>query len=243
MPDNVMLANMSGGAIVRSIMKSGFQSQVITIDLGGSGAESLLTGAMPVTGTFWQTTQPVSIASPVAVTQSGTWSDTVTQATASSLNATVVGTGTFAVQATQSGTWNIGTVTTLPSIPAGTNLIGQISASDETGTIYSGTTAVTPKFATFSTSSSGATTVIALVNGKRLRVLRWSCTANGATNIQWQSHVTPTNISGLKYMTQFKDSGGAYCPVGHFQTVSGEALDINNSNAIAISGEVTYIEV
>lgn len=34
------------------------------------------------------------------VTQSGTWTDTVTQATASSLNATVVGTGTFSVQTT-----------------------------------------------------------------------------------------------------------------------------------------------
>lgn len=40
-----------------------------------------------------------------AVTQSGTWTNTVTQATAANLNATVVGTGTFAVQASQSGSW------------------------------------------------------------------------------------------------------------------------------------------
>jgi hypothetical protein len=57
------------------------------------------------------------------------------------------------------------------------------------------------------------------------------------------SHVTPTDISGLSYLTQFKDSGGGYCPVGHFETIAGEALDINNSAAIAISGEITYIEV
>ena len=118
-----------------------------------------------------------------------------------------------------------------------------MSASDETGTVYSGTTACTPKFATFSTSSSGATTVVAAVAGKRIRVLRWRCTANGATNVKWQSHVTPTDISGLSYLTQFSAAGGAYCPVGHFQTVSGEALDINNSAAIAIWGEVSYIEV
>lgn len=50
-------------------------------------------------------TQPVSLTSTtitgtVAATQSGTWTNTVTQATASNLNATVVGTGTFATQAT-----------------------------------------------------------------------------------------------------------------------------------------------
>jgi hypothetical protein len=39
----------------------------------------------------------------------GTGSFTVAQATAASLNATVVGTGTFAVQASQSGTWTLGT--------------------------------------------------------------------------------------------------------------------------------------
>jgi hypothetical protein len=47
-----------------------------------------------------------------AVTQSGTWTNTVTQATPANLNATVVGTGTFAVQATlqASSATAIGTV-------------------------------------------------------------------------------------------------------------------------------------
>lgn len=40
----------------------------------------------------------------------------VVNATAANLNATVVGTGTFAVQAAQSGTWNVGTVTTVTSV-------------------------------------------------------------------------------------------------------------------------------
>lgn len=47
-----------------------------------------------------------------AVTQSGTWSNTVTQATAASLNATVLGTGTFQVQTSAdvpgTGTTNLG---------------------------------------------------------------------------------------------------------------------------------------
>ncbi len=63
----------------------------------------------PVSGTFWQATQPVSIASAV----------TVAQATAASLNATVVGTGTFAVQAAQSGAWNITNISGTVSLPTG----------------------------------------------------------------------------------------------------------------------------
>ncbi len=237
----------------------------------------------------------------VAVTQSGSWTDTVTQATASSLNATVVGTGTFAVQAAQSGTWNIGTVTSITAIagalpagsnvighviidassavighvivdsgtittvstvtavttvstvtavtaitnalPAGTNLLGQISASDETGTIYSGTTALTPKFAVITASSSGATTIVAAVTSKKIRVLRWSLSSNGTVNVKWQSHVTPTDLTGLFYLIANASAGGAYCPVGVFQTISGEALDINLSASIAVGGVLTYCEV
>jgi hypothetical protein len=353
MSDNTVLNVGTAGDTYRSKDRAGVKTQVVTLDLTPGSSETLVAGAIPVTGTFWQATQPVSLAAAIDATQSGTWSvrsqdgagnsltsalrgseralsvqivdasgnqvtsfgggtgggDTsllaleagghlaaldgkvpalgqalsaasvpvvltaaqistltplstvavtgtfwqVTQPVSLAGNVTVVGTGTFVVQAAQSGTWNVGTVTTVTTVaavtaitnalPSGTNLIGQVSASHETGTIYSGTTALTPKFATFSTSSSGATTVVALVSSKRIRVLRWRCSANGTTNVKWQSHVTPTDISGLSYLTQFKDSGGAYCPVGHFQTVSGEALDINNSAAIAISGEVTYVEV
>ena len=61
----------------------------------------------------------VAVSGTVAATQSGTWNIgsvtsitnavTVSQGTAANLNATVVGTGTFAVQASQSGTWNVRT--------------------------------------------------------------------------------------------------------------------------------------
>lgn len=54
------------------------------------------------------------------VLQTGTNSiGAVTQGTASNLNATVVGTGTFAVQAAQSGTWNITNISGTVSLPTG----------------------------------------------------------------------------------------------------------------------------
>lgn len=55
-----------------------------------------------------------------------------TQATAANLNATVVGTGTFAVQAAQSGTWNIGSITTLPALVAGSAIIGKVGIDQTT---------------------------------------------------------------------------------------------------------------
>ncbi len=69
--------------------------------------------------------------------QSGSWTVTAAQATAASLNATVVGTGTFAVQAAQSGTWTVTgsggvfpvTQTTSPWIVAGQGTAGTAASA------------------------------------------------------------------------------------------------------------------
>ncbi len=101
-----------------------------------------LTGDMRViakqNGTW---TVGISAAQTIAVTNAGTFA--VTQATAASLNATVVGTGTFAVQAAQSGTWNIGTVTTVTGV---TPAFGATGASVPASAAYMGarTLAATP---------------------------------------------------------------------------------------------------
>lgn len=215
-----------------------------------------------------------TVSGTVAATQSGTWNIgtvttvttcstvtavttitnpvTVQQSTASSLNATVVGTGTFAVQAAQSGTWNVGTVTTVSTVsavtaisnalPAGTNLLGSMSVADQVANLYNGTTAVTPAYAVISTSSSGATSVVSGSAGKKIYVLRWSISANGNTNVNLQSHTTTSLATGLRYLTQYATAGGAYCPAGIMATASGEGLDVNNSAAVAIAGEVTYVQ-
>lgn len=129
------------------------------------------------------------------------------------------------------------------ALPAGTALIGAVSASAETATVYSGTTALTPKFVTVVASASGVTNVLALVAAKKLRVLALQLTANAAVNVKWQSHVTPTDITGLAYLA----ANGGYVlpfnPVGWFQTIAGEALDINLSGAVAVGGSLTYVEV
>ena len=129
------------------------------------------------------------------------------------------------------------------TLAAGTALIGQVAASNETATVYNGTTALTPKFATITASASGATQIVAAVGGKRIRVLRMSLMANGTVNVKWQSHVTPTDLTGLYYLVANTGWVEGYCPVGVFQTVSGEALDINLSANVAVGGSLVYVEV
>jgi hypothetical protein len=140
-----------------------------------------------------------------------------------------------------------GTITAVTAItnalPAGANLLGQVSATNETSTVFNGTTALTPTFAAISASSSGANTIVTATGGKRIRVLRWSITANGAVNAKWQTSTGPTDLTGLRYMTQFASAGGAYCPVGCFQTGVGDSLILNLSGAVAVGGELTYILV
>jgi hypothetical protein len=103
---------------------------------------------IPVTGTFWQATQPVSIASLPSLTTGtnfigniGTVS-TVTNLSQLGGNTISMGsgirsTGTLrvtvatddVVQVSQSGTWNINSITTLPALPTGSNAIGKLVAN------------------------------------------------------------------------------------------------------------------
>lgn len=128
-------------------------------------------------------------------------------------------------------------------LAAGTSLVGVTVSPPQTGALYSGTTALTPKFAVVTASASGATTIVALVTSKKIRVLSAALVTNGAVNVKWQSHTTVSDLTGLFYLGA---NGGyilPFSPLGHFETVAGEALDINLSGAVAVGGVITYVEV
>lgn len=119
-----------------------------------------------------------------------------------------------------------------------------LTTSADTSQISNAGTALTPKFAKVSCSSSGANTIVAAVTSKKIRVIAWEVVVNAAVNFKWQSHVTPTDLTGLYYMSG--QGGGvarAFNPVGYFETVAGEALDLNLSGAIAVGGSLVYVEV
>jgi hypothetical protein len=60
MADNTTLNSMTGGDVVRDKDRAGVKTQIVALDLNPAGSETLMGGSMPVTGTFWQATQPVS---------------------------------------------------------------------------------------------------------------------------------------------------------------------------------------
>jgi len=174
--------------------------------------------AIPVTGTFYQTTQPVSLASlPSLATGSnaiGSITNTsfaATQATAANLNATVVGTGTFAVQAAQSGTWNITNISGTVSLPTG-----------------AATSAKQPALGTAGTASSDVLTVQGIASMTALKVdgsavtqpVSGTVTANAGTGT-----MTVTVVSGA--------TGGD----STFHLVS--AASTNATNIKASAGKVT----
>ena len=96
---NTKLPSLDGGYVPVTIKNSSIE---ISNDAGNP---------VPVSGTFWQATQPVSFTR----LSSGTDSVTVFQPTAANLNANVSGT----VAATQSGTWHVTNVSGVVSLPTG----------------------------------------------------------------------------------------------------------------------------
>ena len=111
----------------------------------------------------------------------------------------------------------------------------------DTSVMWSGTTQLMPKFAAITASASGATVVVASVASKKIRIISYVVVANAAVNVKFQSNAS--DKTGLLYLAANGGVSGAYAPTGHFETASGEALNINLSAAVAVGGHVTYVEV
>lgn len=112
-----------------------------------------------------------------------------------------------------------------------------------------GGTLVTPKFAVITASASGATTIVAAVGSggtaKRIRVIQWTLLTSAAVNVKWQSKPAgaASDITGLHYFVGNQGVASPQADKGLFQTVAGEALDINLSGAVAAGGSLVYVEV
>jgi len=103
--------------------------------------------------------------------------------------------------------------------------------------------AVPIKFASVNATADGDNTIIASVASKKLRVLGGRITCTGAGTISFKTgtggvldrFISSANGNG------FADRGGVDCPL--FETVSGEALLLNNPAGIDSVGSLAYIEV
>lgn len=98
------------------------------------------------------------------------------------------------------------------------------------------------KFAAIAAASLGDNTIIALVSGRRLRVLSYVIVAAGAVSAKFQSGAT-TDLTGLMSLAANGGVSAPFSPVGHFETLVGEALTISLGGAVALAGHVAYQEI
>lgn len=134
-------------------------------------------------------------------------------------------------------------VTSLPALASGTNLIGRTSSSDETSTVYNGTTALTPKFAAIDAATSGNNTLVAAVSSKKIRVLALFLVSAGTVNARFESGADGTALSGQMNLVANSGFVLPYNPVGWFETASNTLLNLELSAAISCDGSLTYVEV
>ena len=112
-------------------------------------------------------------------------------------------------------------------------------AYEQINSVYAGTTAVTPLFASISFATSGAQVVVSSVALQKIRVLQYSLVCASTNSLQWRSGTT--NISGLM---AFAANGGIsvpYSPVGVLDVTSGSALNLFSETATSVGGHVVYV--
>lgn len=139
------------------------------------------------------------------------------------------------------------------ALPAGANLLGDINARRETGTIYEATVALTVKRAKISAASSGENTIVAAVTNKKIRVLSLALIGVGtAVSIYFKDAASGNGVFADSTNPIPIDKSGAAgaggLVLGHnldgwFQTAESGALILNLSGALAVAGCLSYAEV
>lgn len=115
-----------------------------------------------------------------------------------------------------------------------------VNVAQDSAAMKLGATSATPKFAAISSTGSGDT--LALVSGKKIRVLSLFLLVAGATTVKFQSGATTDKTGAMS----FPANGGIslpFNPIGHFETASGEKLNHVLGSSVGIAGGFTYIEV
>lgn len=100
-------------------------------------------------------------------------------------------------------------------------------------------TIVNPLFAVINVSSAGDNAIVAAVTSKVIRVLTYVLVADGAVAVKWNNGTTA--VSGAMSLSANGGVAAPFCPVGHFQTSSNTALNLNLASAVGVRGHVTYI--
>lgn len=99
-----------------------------------------------------------------------------------------------------------------------------------------------PKFAVID-ATTGDTTIVAAVTGKKIRVLSYVVTAaNSSSTARFESGAGGTSLSGVLRLLNVTAFVAPFNPMGYFETLSGEALSLEVTGG-DVDGHLTYVEV
>lgn len=91
-------------------------------------------------------------------------------------------------------------------------------------------------------ASSGDNVLVAAATGKKIRVHGYELSASAAVNAKFRSGTT--DVTGLMYAAAAGPFGDAQDRAGDtdglFETVAGQALNLNLSGAVAVGGWVDF---
>lgn len=108
---------------------------------------------------------------------------------------------------------------------------------------YDGYSVQNVKRAAIDAASSGDNELVAAVTGKKIRVLDIVVVSAGSMTIRFESGAGGTALTGQMTVSAGSGFAPSFNPVGHFETASGDALNMELSGATSADGWLVYVEV
>ncbi len=96
-------------------------------------------------------------------------------------------------------------------------------------------------FAVIDVASSGDNTLVAAISGQKIRVLSYAFLCDAATIVRFESGASGTALTGQMSFAAMGGISVPFSPVGHFETVAGDLLNLELDGANQVSGHITYM--
>lgn len=97
--------------------------------------------------------------------------------------------------------------------------------------------------AAVSAANSGDNTLIAAVSNNKIRVLAVLLVAAGAVGVRFESAAGGTALTGVMSLAANGGFVMPFNPVGWFETLASQLLNLELSGAVQVSGVVVYQEI
>lgn len=122
---------------------------------------------------------------------------------------------------------------------------GMVATAELTGTLMGAPNVpLLIKYAVIDSATSGDTTLVAAVTGKKIRLLSLIAVMTGtAVTIRFESGTGGTALTGQMTPSQGGGFVLPYNPGGWFETAAGVLLNLELGGAQSVDGCLTYVEV